>query len=107
MANNLPPRYSPSLTGPDTILNAYSFTSSKLNQPVKLRLSEVDMEKYPPLSVYTMFKRTVEKMPHHNALAFKATNSQSQWAYFTYEEYWKICNKAAKSFIKVHIRIFM
>ena len=91
------------MAGPDTVLHATSFTSYKLSQPVILKLGEIDAKKYPPLSVYSMFKNTVDLSPHHNALAFKTSNPQTKWAYFTYEEYWKICNRAAKSFIKVII----
>ena len=99
--NAPPPSYENTLAGPDKVLDASSYTSDKLDKPVKIRYSEVDAKTYPTMSVYTMFKKTMTAFPSHNALAFKANNSQTEWAYFDYSEYWKICNKAAKSFIKV------
>ena len=102
MTTNTRPIYS---NGPDMILNANSFTSTKLDQPVKIRLSEIDHQKYVPISIYNMFKKTAEARPNHKAIGFKTSSSQKEWAYFTYEEYWKIANKAAKSFIKVVIAL--
>ena len=98
MASYQPPSYS---NGPDMVLRAHSFTSTKLDQPVKLRIGEIDEQKYVPISIYSMFKKTAETKPSHKAIGFKNSNSQIEWAYFSFEEYWKICNKAAKSFIKV------
>ena len=91
-----------SMSGPDKIVDAPSYTSNKLNQPVKLRLSEQDQAQYPSMSIYTMLKTVADTMPEQNALAFKATSAQTNWVYFNYSEYFKICNKAAKSFIKVY-----
>jgi hypothetical protein len=91
----------PVSNGPDMLVEAHSFTSSKLNQAVRLRIGEVDWNRYVPISIYSLFKKTVDKKPEHKAICFKSSNAQREWAYFTYEEYFKICNKAAKSFIKV------
>jgi hypothetical protein len=91
----------PVSNGPDMLVETHSFISSKLNQAVRLRIGEVDAYKYVPISIYSLFKKTVEKKPDHKAICFKSSNAQKEWAYFTYEEYFKICNKAAKSFIKV------
>jgi hypothetical protein len=51
--------------GPDAIVPANSYTSAKLAQPVILRLGSLRRD---PLSLYTMFKRTVERVPNHSAL---------------------------------------
>ena len=79
---------------------AESFISTKLNQPVKLRMSESDLNKYSPISIYTMFKKTVDTRPDHDALAFKSSPN-AQWAKLSYLEYWRTTHKAAKSFIKL------
>lgn len=86
--------------GPDEIMPAESFYSTTLSEPVNLRLNDNEIQEYPPMSIYTMFKKTVDQNPNQDALAFKP-NDKGDWAKFTYLEYWKMCNKAAKSFIKV------
>jgi hypothetical protein len=55
----------------DQLLAADSFTTSDLDKPVKLRLGEYDSKKYPPITVYTMFKQRVEERPDALALGFK------------------------------------
>ena len=89
-------------SGPDTLQPSDSYFSCKLDQPVLLRSKDVDKVKYPIYSIYTCMKTTVNKIPDHVALAYKVNNV---WVHFTYDEYWKICNKAAKSFIKVFFTI--
>lgn len=86
--------------GPDKIMPAESHTSTKLNQPVKLKTGELDLKHFPPLSIYSAFAKTAKARPDYPALAYKQ-NHESPWAYFSYSEYWKMCVKAAKSFIKV------
>lgn len=83
--------------GPDALLPADSYFATRLDQPVKLRLTEANSGvKYPPMSAYTMFKNTVTKFPNSPALAYKKDNT---WAKFTFQEYFNMCRKAAKSFI--------
>jgi hypothetical protein len=86
-------------SGPDELMLANSFYSNKLNIPVKLRSNEIDAKKYPVMSIYTVFKKTVNQQPNHHALVYKGDNSS--YIYLTYNEYWKKCTTAAKSFIKV------
>jgi hypothetical protein len=86
--------------GPDKIMPAQSYTSNKLDQPVKLKIGELDQKHYPPISIYSAFEKTVKARPDFPALAYKP-KAGDPWAYFSYSEYWKICIKAAKSFIKV------
>lgn len=86
--------------GPDKIIPTDSVFVNKLNQASKIRLDELDSKIVPPLSIYTMFKRSVDQKPNHDALVFKNT-PDGEWIRFSLLEYWKICRKAAKSFIKV------
>jgi long-subunit acyl-CoA synthetase (AMP-forming) len=87
--------------GPDCLFPAESFYASKLNDSVKLRTSERDLKKFPLISIYTMFKRTVELNPNHAALCFKSNATDSDYVTIKYSDYWKICHKVAKSFLKV------
>lgn len=87
--------------GPDNICQADSYIATRLNQPVKLRITEPDRKKFPPLSVYTIFRQTVMQRPDHPALAFKKNIDEERFTMISYLEYWKTSHKAAKSFIKV------
>lgn len=87
-------------SGPDNLCPAESTISSKLTQPVILRLNEIDKKKFPPISIYSVFKKTVSLRPDYDALAYKK-DADSPWAKFSFGEYWKMCHKAAKSFMKV------
>jgi hypothetical protein len=51
--------------GPDEIAPAQSFQTAKLDEAVKLRL---ELDNRVPISIYTMFKRTVDQLPKHTAL---------------------------------------
>ena len=93
-------------SGPDGLYPADSFISTDLSKGVKLRLNESNAIKYKPMSIYTMFKNTVDKNPDHEALAFK-THPNGPWCKFSYLEYWKAANKAAKSFIKVCLFFYL
>ena len=86
--------------GPDELMPANSYYSCELATPVLLKSKENDAKKYPPISIYTMFKCTVDKKPHHPALGFKP-KPEDPWHFFSYLEYWKMCVIAAKSFISV------
>jgi long-chain-fatty-acid--CoA ligase ACSBG len=87
--------------GPDQIISSDSFYSSKLNKPVKLRSNEIDLKLFPVQSIYTLFKQTVLKQPSHPALAYKSDDKK--WHFISYNEYWQLCIKAAKSFIKLKL----
>jgi long-chain-fatty-acid--CoA ligase ACSBG len=89
-------------SGPDRLMPAASYISNKLDQPVKLRFSENDLKRYPPLSIYTIFKKTVDLKPDHDALAYKLT-VDGPWLKFSYLEYWKMTHKVAKGFIKLGV----
>ncbi len=88
--------------GPDELIPACSYYASSLGTPVKLRSKEQDAKKYPTMSMYSMFKHTVDANPSHPALAYKAAG---RWHFFSYAEYWRMCQKAAKSFIKLGLQV--
>lgn len=83
--------------GPNTLYPAKSLTTTKLDEGVTLRISE-DAVKIKTQSIYTKFQTVVDEIPMYPALAYKL---KEKWIYINYAEYWKLCNKAAKSFIKV------
>jgi long-chain-fatty-acid--CoA ligase ACSBG len=87
----------------DKLAQADSYTSSDLSKAVKLRGDESSFEKYPPFTIYSIFKQTVEQRPLHNALAFKPKSdpNSASWIYLNYTDYFEICKKAAKSFISL------
>jgi hypothetical protein len=102
--------------GPDDLCPATSYTSTKLNEAVKLRLETNDKT---PISIFTKFKKTVDQLPHKIALGksnerkekYKHKNSicfccqahevNGKWEQINYESYWNFCLKAAKSLIHV------
>ena len=85
--------------GPDALIPAENYHATRLDQPIKLRLSKNNSgTKYPPMSIYTMFKKTVDKYPQTVALAYKKDTS---WIKINFQEYFDMCKKAAKSFIHV------
>ena len=87
-------------SGPDEVMPAENFTTSRLDQPVKLRATEQDLQRIPPVTIYTVFKKIVDAKPNHDAMAFQMSKD-APWTKISYSEYWKMCTKAAKSFIKV------
>jgi hypothetical protein len=88
-------------SGPDNLCPTESFFSTELEKPVKLRLNELESKKYPPMSIYTGFKRTVHLKPDHPALFFKSKLSDKEYVKMTFLQYWNTCLKASKSFINV------
>jgi hypothetical protein len=53
--------------GPDCLVPSESYTMASLNGAVKIRPDTSD-HRYEPISIYTAFKKTVEKNPNHTAL---------------------------------------
>ncbi|RNA00070.1 long-chain-fatty-acid-- ligase ACSBG2 [Brachionus plicatilis] len=86
--------------GPDTLCPADSYFSSSLDQPVLLRQGT---DKYKPMSIYTMFKNLIDENPFHYALAYKK-NLNDDWIKITFNDYWKMCHRAAKSFIQLGLQ---
>ena len=87
--------------GPDKHIPCDNYIATRLDQPVKLRVRKEEEDMYPSMSLYSMFKKTVELKPDHEAIAFKLNPDDSYWTKWTFFEYWNICEKASKSFIKV------
>lgn len=87
--------------GPDKLCPAESYFATRLDEAVSLRYTEPDLKKFPPLSVYTIFKQTVSQRPDHPALAFKKSGDDDHFTMLSYLEYWRVAHKAAKSFIKL------
>jgi hypothetical protein len=59
-----------SYLGPDYVLPATSFISTKLSEPVNLRFNykNGELKKFSPISFYTIFKERAEKTPNHIAM---------------------------------------
>jgi hypothetical protein len=105
--------------GPDNLHPSNSHLAIKLTDAVKLRINDNDY--YTPLSIYSIFRNTVNEKPNHPALGEKmflkkfsvfnrfkfylAYKVESRWISLSYLEYWKTCLKVAKSFIKVRFEI--
>ena len=87
--------------GPDQLCAASSMYSSDLNVPVSLRSNLNDRTKYLPISIYTMFKKTVDLRPDQKALAYQVAGT---WCFYSYKDYWRLCIKSAKSFIKLGLK---
>jgi long-chain-fatty-acid--CoA ligase ACSBG len=51
-----------------------------------------------------MFNETVNNKPDALALAFKSKDNLD-WNKISYKQYWEICRKAAKSFIKLGLDV--
>ena len=67
---------------------------------VDLAIGESDTEAMKPITVGQLFQKTVEKLPRHAALKYKEDGT---WKTFTYNEYYELCIRAAKSFLKVRV----
>ena len=106
--------------GPDFLHPENSLTTSLIGGAVKLRL-DTKMCDYKPVSVYTRMKRVVDQVPEHPALGsyfdcylfefnifIKFQNIVSEldgvWKEIKYSSYWRLCNEAAKSFIKLGLK---
>ena len=88
--------------GPDHIMPIESYMSTSMNKPVKLRINDTTDRKIPPISIYSMFKSVVDARPDHPALVFQ--NSMDEpWETYSYMDYWILCHKAARSFIKLGV----
>ena len=92
--------------GPDQLIGeelATTLTTTQANGAVKIRRYEKDgfENQYPPLSVPTMLKRAADKYPTNTAMAVKRNGT---WAKWTYEEYYKQSQMAAKGFIQLGLQ---
>ncbi|XP_051888967.1 long-chain-fatty-acid--CoA ligase ACSBG2-like [Pristis pectinata] len=88
---------------PARIAPATSLWTTEKSSAVKIRMEESGRGADSPLTVGQMFKLTVRNFGHHDALAFKL---EDHWEKITYKQYYSLCRKAAKSFLKLGLQRF-
>ena len=76
--------------------------TSNPDEEVDLAIGESGIEAEEPMTVGQLFKYAVEKFPTHDALKYK---ENGKWKAITYAEYYDLCIKAAKSFLKVSVHV--
>ena len=67
-------------------------------EPVDVAVGEVGLAAAKPITIGRMFQEAVEKFPENPALAFKDGDT---WTTIIYTDYYNLCIRAAKSFLKV------
>ena len=72
------------------------------SEGVDLAMGVTGIAAIPPITVGQMFQETVRKFPSHPALRYK---EEGEWKSITYDGYYKLCIRAAKSFLKVRCTI--
>ncbi|XP_060572293.1 LOW QUALITY PROTEIN: long-chain-fatty-acid--CoA ligase ACSBG2-like [Ruditapes philippinarum] len=82
----------------DDLLPASSLWTTDMKGTVKLRMGNSGPASVKPTTIPTVFRKTVERLPNHLALAVKRDGEWKQWSY---ERYYKESQQAAKSFIKL------
>lgn len=84
------------LNGPDQILPAEDYTTSKRNGCVKLRKEEHGLGSEEPISVPTLLQDAAEAYPEVVALRVKR---DGEWSTWTYERYLRDVQLAARGFV--------
>ncbi|XP_056021143.1 long-chain-fatty-acid--CoA ligase ACSBG2-like isoform X1 [Ostrea edulis] len=84
----------------DDLAPATEYVVTKGDSAVKLRMNESGYGSEKPVTVPSMFYKTVQRVPMHTALAVKRGGI---WVKWTYEQYFNDTRKAAKSFIKLGV----
>ena len=69
-------------------------------EPVDFAFNDTKIGSIEPITIGAMFKKTKERFPNHPALAYEVEGKEG-WTKITYTEYYDLCVKAAKSFLKV------
>ena len=72
--------------------------SCDISRTLELQLGKEGFAATPPVTVGELFRATKEHFPSNAALAYKEADS---WKKISYTEYYDLCVRAAKSFIKV------
>ena len=67
-------------------------------KPVDVAVGEVGLAAAEPITIGRMFQETVKTFPGNPALAFK---DQDTWTTIIYTDYYDLCIRAAKSFLKL------
>ena len=70
------------------------------DEVVDLAIGESGTEAMNPVTVGQLFKNTLERFSDHPALKYKEDGT---WKEISYKEYYDLCIKAAKSFLKVRV----
>merc|ERR1719244_2354767 len=83
--------------GPDRVLPADKYTTTRPDEPVKIRSSYNGYE-IPPQSLWSMLQETVSRVPDRTALAVKRNGD---WVKWTFDEYLRDVKLVAKAFIKL------
>lgn len=68
--------------------------------PVDFAYNDTPMGSTEPITIGALFKKTKERFPNHPAMAYEVAGKEG-WTKVTYTEYYDLCIKAAKSFLKV------
>ena len=87
-----------SVEGSDEVAPATSFFTTDRDGAVKLRMGTKEYQAEKPITVISVFKKTVERVPNNLALAVKRGGS---WVKWTFKQYYADVIAAAKSFIKL------
>lgn len=73
------------------------YWTTQCDGEVQLRIGK-NRENEPPITVPDMIMSAATKYAHYLAIGFKYNNS---WQFLTYAEYYEVCRRAAKAFLKV------
>ncbi|XP_052099586.1 long-chain-fatty-acid--CoA ligase ACSBG2-like isoform X2 [Mytilus californianus] len=87
-----------SVEGIDEVVLADSWSTTKRDGTVKIRMGTKGNQADQPVTLITVFKKTSERAPNHLALAVKRDSTWKKW---TYQQYYADVCAAAKSFIKL------
>ncbi|XP_036616393.1 long-chain-fatty-acid--CoA ligase ACSBG2-like [Trichosurus vulpecula] len=83
--------------------NTIGFFTSQLNGEVILRKDKKPEKNLHPLTIHELMLETATKYPDLIAVGTRKANS---WDTLTYIEYYELCRKAAKSFLKLGLERF-
>ena len=75
------------------------YFSLQPDDPVELLIGESGITAEEPISVGAFFKEAVRNYPDTTALGYKGEDGE--WVKLTYTQYYDMCVRAAKSFLKV------
>ncbi|XP_071167189.1 long-chain-fatty-acid--CoA ligase ACSBG2-like isoform X3 [Mytilus edulis] len=92
-----------SVEGIDEVIPADSWSTTKRDGTVKIRMGTKGNQADQPVTLITVFKKTSERAPNHLALAVKR---DSIWKKWTYKQYYADVCAAAKSFIKLGLEAY-
>lgn len=90
------------LDGPDQILAADSFTTTKVDEYVRIQLSNDSLK---PISIPGLFSRTAKKYANHIALVARPDKTGRRKTY-TFSEYENQVRIVAKAFLKLGLEQF-